>query len=82
MLEITCHVVICGWVRRGLPLPKTLSQLPPCDVVRYLTVDEDRVDDERFTSSTLYAILCITEFTSIAASLPSNQLNIRHEVGD
>src|SRR6266702_6097641 len=78
MLEIACDVVICGRIGRRLPFSKALSQLPPCDRVRYLTVGEDRTEDERFTSSTLYAICRITNF----ASLPSSRLNISDGIGD
>ena len=82
VLETACDVVICGRIGRGLPFSKALSQLPPCDRVRYLPVGEDRTDDERFTSSTLYAICRIANFTSVAASFPSSRLDISDGVGD
>ena len=81
VLEIACDVVICGRIGRRLPSSKALSQLPPCDRVRYLTVSEDRTDDERFTSSTLYVICRITNFASVAAALPSCRLNISDSIG-
>jgi hypothetical protein len=82
VLETACDVVICGGVRRRLPFSKALSQVSPCGCIRYLTVNGDRSDNGRSTSFTLYAICCITIFTSVAASLPSGRYNISDGVGD
>ena len=74
VLEIACDVVIGSRIGRRLPFSKTVSQFPPCDPVRYLTAGDDRSDDERFISSTLYAICRITNFAFIADSLTSSRL--------
>ena len=71
VLETVRDIVVCGRIGRRLPFPKAFSQLSPCDRIRYLTVSEDRSNNELFVSFTLYAICSITSFASVAAFLPS-----------
>ena len=71
VLAVACDVVICRRIRRRLPFSEALTQLPPCEYVRYLTIDNDRIDDERFMSSTLSTVVCMINFASVAAAFPS-----------
>ncbi len=71
VLTIGCNDVICGRIRRGLPFSKALKQLPPCEHVGRSTIGNEEIDDERFTSSMLYAVVCMINFASIVASFPS-----------
>ena len=76
VLETARGIVVCRRIGRRLPYPKSISQLSPCDRIRYLTVSEDRSNDELFTSYTSYAIRFIISFAFVAAFLLSRRLNI------
>jgi len=71
VLTVGRNDMICGRIRRGLPFSKALKQLPPCERVRRSTIGNEGIDDERFTSSMLYAVFCMINFASIVASFPS-----------
>ncbi len=73
VLTVGCNDVICGWIRRRLPFSKALKHFPPCEHVRRSIIGSDRNDDERFRSSMLYAVVCMINFASVAASFPSRE---------